>query len=112
VAESGKVLSEPDKARIWRIGLGNPDGLSEDERISFNMIMYLIVNAIDARLEYQRATLDPNAYEAQGNILDDLASQPGFQKWWELAAKTYNAEMNARVERSMQAAGSSPRPFF
>ena len=64
VAESGKVLSEPDKARIWRVGLSDPDALSEDEQISFNMIMYLIVNAIDARFEYQRATLDPNAYES------------------------------------------------
>lgn len=112
VAESHKILAEPDKARLWRIGLGDPDALSDDERISFNSILFLVVNAMDARFEYQRATFDPNAYEPQRSALDELASQPGFQRWWKIAAPFYNTNMNARVERSIRNASSDPSPFY
>jgi len=112
VAEAGKILSDPEKARLWRVGLDDPDALSEDERASFFFILYLVVNAVDARLEYRRATRDSGGYETQGNVLDALARRPGFQRWWEFAAQNYNAEMNARVEQSMRAEGPDPDPHF
>lgn len=111
-AEAGAILSDPVNARLWRIGLSDPDALSEDERIGFSYMLVLVVNSIDARLEYERATGDPKAYKTQGNIMDTLASQPGFQRWWESWAHAYNAEMNAFVERSMRENGASMRPFF
>jgi len=110
-AEAHRILADPGNARLWRIGMSDPDALSDDERISFNSVMYLIVNSVDARFEYRRPTRDPDAYEPQGSILDDLASQPGFRRWWEIASHNYNAEMNARVERSM-GASSDPRTLF
>ncbi len=110
VAESQRVLSDPDKAKLWRVGLSDPDALTEDERLSFFSILYLVANALDARLEYIRATRDPDPYETQGNILEYLAPQPGFQRWWKHAARTYNAEMNAYVEQHMQAEPSKAQP--
>ena len=56
LAESQRLIAEPDKARIWNAGLRDPSSLGEDELVSFYSIMFLLVNAIDAGLEYQRAT--------------------------------------------------------
>jgi len=111
-AEAAKIMADPEKARIWRVGLSDPDALTEDERGSFFNIMLLVVNSLDARLEYRRATGDLKAYESRGDLLDSLAIQPGFKLWWEMAGQSYNAEMNDRVERSMSGEGTNPRPVF
>ena len=81
VAESQRILSDPDRARLWRVGLSDPDALTEDERISFFQILYLLVNAFDARLEYSRATRDSDVYEMRGDPLEKLTREPGFQRW-------------------------------
>jgi hypothetical protein len=110
VVEPHRILSDPDRSRIWRVGLDEPDALSDDELLSFFGMLYLIVNALDARLEYRRTTRDPDPYEPRVDALERLATRPGFVRWWETAAPTYNTAMNERVEKFMRASSSEPQP--
>ncbi|HEM45747.1 MAG TPA: hypothetical protein ENO23_01755 [Alphaproteobacteria bacterium] len=72
-AEAAKLTAEPDEARVFGIGLGDADALTEDERASLHGILHILVNPIDARLEYRRVTGDPDAYEPVDDPLEALA---------------------------------------
>ena len=108
LAESQRLIAEPDKARIWNAGLRDPSSLGEDELSSFYSIMFLLVNAIDAGLEYQRVTHDKDFYRPQGDFLAVLATQPGFKQWWSFASNTFNSDLNRRVATYMLSDGSDP----
>jgi hypothetical protein len=60
-AESQKNLTDPQKAKIFREGLNDPDTLTEDERTSFFSMMYMMVNIADARLVYESTSRDHDA---------------------------------------------------
>ena len=97
-AESQKNLTDPQKAKIFREGLNDPDSLTEDERTSFFSMIYMMVNIADARLVYESTSRDHDAYKAEADPITFFGNTPGFQRWWVNAKRTYNAEMIAHVE--------------
>jgi len=101
-AESQKLLTDPTLARLWRKGLAAPDDLSEDERISFYSLLYLMINIEDARLAYESVTLDRHSYGSHTSTVDWMAGTPGFARWWSIARDTYNEEMIAHVEAKLK----------
>jgi len=106
-AESQKNLTEPHRAKIFREGLNDPDSLTEDERISFFSMMYMMVNIADARLVYERTSKDHDAYKAEADTITFFGNTPGFQRWWANAQRTYNADMIAHVESRLGSSSST-----
>ena len=106
-AESQKNLTDPQKAKIFREGLNDPDSLTEDERTSFFSMMYMMVNIADARLVYERTSRDHDAYKAEADPITFFGNTPGFQRWWVSAKRTYNAEMIAHVESRLGSSSST-----
>jgi hypothetical protein len=107
-AESQKLLTDPALARVWRQGLDDPDSLTDDERVNFYSLMFLMVNIDDARLVYQSAIRDRSPYGTEAGTVSRMAGTPGFARWWAIAKPSYNAEMVAYVEARLAERSSGP----
>jgi hypothetical protein len=105
-AESQKNLTDPEKARIFREGLSDPDSLTEDERLSFYSMMYMMMNIADARLVYESTSRDHDAYTQEADPVTFYVNTPGFQRWWANPKRTYNADMIAHVESRLASSSS------
>lgn len=103
-SEAQKILTNPDSARIWRVGLAEPEALSEDERISFYNILTLTINNVDLRKTYELANGITNAFGADTDSVTVFCGYPGFQRWWRNARKTYGPSMIDYVEASIKEA--------
>ena len=101
-AEHQKILTDPQRARIWRMALGDPDSLTDNERISSYSMVTIVVNNVEARLLYEKSHgISTNAFGAETDSVKAFGRSPGFSRWWKNARPTYGPEMIAYVEAQM-----------
>ena len=107
-AEFQKILTEPDKSRIWRIGLGDPEALTADELISFYSMVTLATNNVALRLVYEESNrISGNAFEAEADTVSLIARYPGFLRWWRVNQSVFSSKMIGYVEQHIQTAKSN-----
>ena len=87
------LITEPDLTRIWRIGLGDPGALSDDERVRFIIYCSTMFRFFEAQREQWRlqqlSTVHWNFIESQ---LRGFIAHRGVQHFWQLRRHTHSGE--------------------
>jgi len=104
----GLIVEHDDVARIFRLGLRGWEGLDEDERVRFSMIMF------GAFFHYQHlwsrhrlGQLDPEYWAGQWQVIMWYCRQPGFRSWWTRASPRLNKSFVHFIEAEALQTGAA-----
>ena len=100
VAENG------DLATIFRAGLADRDGLSDDDRVRFDMLLGNMVGSIASSITDQIALdiLDDDLISDHSSTLRLLLSSPGGSEWWSIYEDQYPPAFQRLVSEQQLAA--------
>lgn len=104
-----QITGSADFARIYRVGLGGLEALSEDDRVRFIVFMTGAFRFFEAsRLQWRHKQLDNEHWQNVEAMLKDMASRPGIDQFWRIRRHMHSAEFAAwyqALPRSTAAAG-------
>ena len=87
IVENGEV------ARLWRLGLLDIKGLTDDERVRFVAFLSGLFRFWESsRLQWRHGQLDNEHWENVAQQAIDFASQPGVKHFWEIRRHWHSAE--------------------
>jgi hypothetical protein len=93
------VISQADFARVWRIGLADPNALNDDERLRFIVYCSTMFRLFEAqRLQWQLkqlSTVHWNFIDAQ---LRGFIGHPGIKMFWKLRRQTHSDDFAEWVD--------------
>jgi hypothetical protein len=96
------VASDSDTANFYERGLSDSCDLSRAERIRFSQLLtQFFFSAGQVYDAYREGSLDPEAWEAQKEILCWYLKQPGVKRWWSNSRSTVPASFADFVEGEM-----------
>jgi hypothetical protein len=107
VESFARILAEnPDAARIWRIGLGDPDALEPDEFIRFSYLLTLVFqHAENVFIQRSHEMVDGATWATLDENMGRYAKQPGVRRWWAFAHVSFHPDFRRAVERRIREAG-------
>jgi|ERR1700741_302399 len=87
------IVANAEMAHIWRLGLADLDGRTEDERVRFFAFASALFRFYEAsRIQWLRGQLDTEHWHTIEQQVISLASQPGIKAWWRLRCRWHSAE--------------------
>ena len=93
------VIEDGDVARLWRLGLGNIDSLTEDERVRFVILVSGLFRFYEAaRLQWRYGQLHSEHWQNIETSVRDLASQPGIKAYWTIRRHWSSGEFRSWYE--------------
>lgn len=96
---ANQISGSADFARIWRLGLGGVETLSEDERVRFIVHANAIFRFFEAsRLQWRHRQLDNEHWQNIEAFLKDYASQPGIAQFWATRRHMHSSEFRTWYE--------------
>ena len=97
--------SNADAARIWRIGLTDPDALEPDEFIRFSNLLTLVFQHTEnVFIQRRHDMVDGPTWEALDANMGRDAKQVGVRRWWGFAHVSFHPDFRNAVERHMREA--------
>jgi hypothetical protein len=97
-----QLAGDRELARIYRLGLSGYGGLEPDELVQFSSLLLQMTN------DWQRAYLfaetgdvDARNMESNQRIRRDVASTPGYKKWFETRGHWLTDEFREVMTREM-----------
>jgi hypothetical protein len=86
------VAQDPDSRSVYRRGLEDYRGLTEDEKFHFQMVATVSLNPIQMALHLGREdALSQEASDEAIATVDYLLAYPGFLDWWSEVGQAYPA---------------------
>ena len=96
---ANQISGSADVARIWRLGLGGVEALSEDERVRFYTHANALFRFIEAsRLQWRHKQLDNVHWQNIEAFLKDYASQRGIAQFWAVRRHMHSTEFRTWYE--------------
>ena len=93
------IAESADLARIWRLGLGGLEHLSEDELVRFILCANGLFRFFEAsRLQWRHKQLDNEHWQNVEAFIRDLANQPGIAQFWAARRHTHSTEFTTWYE--------------
>ena len=104
LAEAAAILAlNEDLARIYRIGISRPDGLSEDDFYRFAMYSISQFRRYENLFfQYRSGLVDDEFWDGQGNNILWFFHRPGTQAWWKDKRLTYTISFREYLENSKE----------
>ena len=101
-ATSTHFLSDPELARIVRVGSVGSERLSEDELARFHAFLVIAFRRFDSIfLHYRQGTLPEDAWQAYWHSYQEILANPGVQTWWKRNSRNYTEALRERVAREI-----------
>ena len=100
IAEFYTLLTNPETARIWRLGLQNPLILEENDAVSFHALLSVLFSHFETA--FHRRLL-PHIHDIESDPAREVAIRgltrtPGFEPWWSVYRHVYSREFRQYVE--------------
>ena len=77
------LASDPNIARIYRLGNSGLSTLSEDELVSYSFIGVMYMRVFETLYyQYQSGIVEQELYTTEENTLKWVFSNPGYREWW------------------------------
>jgi len=96
------VVECPDVARIYSVGLADPDELDEIERVRFRVFMLDLMQAFQVQFAQLGASgLGLSEWQATRRTMSRVLSQPGGQKFWQDHCSEFPPDFVQEVRRLM-----------
>jgi hypothetical protein len=90
------IIDNADFARIWSIGLTDPDALAEDEWTRFVAYASALFRLYESsRVQWLNGRLDEEHWHTIERQATDFGHLPGLKLAWDLRADWYSAEFRA-----------------
>lgn len=106
--ESGNKSREllflyPDLTRIFIRGQRDPDSLSADDRLRFEMLLRNLFSSIQgAYIRQLSVQHDPLAFKGSEKVIDELLNQPGTREWLKRAEPDWRPEFKAMISERLK----------
>ena len=104
------IIDNGDFARLWSIGLTEPEKLQEDEWVRFVAYASALFRLYESsRVQWLNGRLDDEHWHTIERQAVDFGHLPGLQRAWGLRAHWYSPEFRAWFDGLAPA--SVPRPY-
>jgi len=110
------LAQDPEFYRVWREGTQNSDGISDDDRERFGMLLYSQMYRYHLML--QAKSVEPLEYKRAVLQIKRLAQVPSFRVWWSRQRRYFefdpdfcrvvDEQIRATVQDRHQAGEDSP----
>ena len=98
-----RIIDSDDVARIYRIGLSEPEKLSDDERIRFGMLLTHLCRASDAQYhQYLSNALPKELWDSTLAAVTNVFRKPGGLLWWDKFGTTFSEPFFKTIERELE----------
>jgi hypothetical protein len=94
------VGTDPNAARIFRLGLEGLENLNEDEQFSFSFLMLGYMRVFET-LFYQRdiGAAEEQLYKSEHNSLNWVYGFPGGRDWWQSNVISFSPEFREHIDQ-------------
>ena len=94
------LLTNPDIARIWRLGLQNSTSLEDNEAVSFHALLSVLFNHFETAFHRRllRRIHDAEGDPSRETAIRGLTPAPGVEPWWAFYGPVYSREFRQHVE--------------
>ena len=106
---SRTIGADPELTRIMRIGMEQPDGLSDNEYSQFEMLVVSATrNFENIHFQYISGGISEAVWKGWSIRIVGFFSQPGLKSWWEHHKTAYSDDFNEFVETGRKTASDGP----
>ena len=96
----GLPAQNPQLARVVRLGLADPDGLTEDEYQQLRYWLFLLLRVHeDMFVQHKAGVIDDETWIARSSSVRTIFSTPGGRRVW-TASDAYRADFQAWMDSS------------
>jgi hypothetical protein len=111
------IIESGDFARVWRLGLDDIEGLTDDERVRFFAFAGGTLRFFEgARVQWRHGQLDKEHWHNVERTAIDFAATSGFKSYWAARHHWLSPEFQAWYESLSQVGANSlygrPRSLF
>jgi hypothetical protein len=97
------LASDPNVARIYRLGNTGLSALSEDELVSFSFIGIMYMRIFETLYyQYQSGIVEEELYSTEENTLRWVFSNPGFREWWQANPISFSPQYRDYIAQLIQ----------
>jgi hypothetical protein len=105
------LVQDADVNRIWWAGIADPNALSESDRLRFNSIVALQVNAAQqAHTQFLEGAITQQNWSGQQEFVRWLAIQPGFIAYWEDWSSMHDPDFAKQVAEATRQSTLASNP--
>lgn len=110
LAEMAAIIgSDKELARIFRIGMGNPESLTEDEFTQFGYLGISLFRRFEnVFFQYQSGMIDEDFWVGHRDNILWFFHRPGMQVWWKDRKFAFSKRLREFLDSSTQSEIVSP----
>ncbi|MGR8950429.1 MAG: hypothetical protein ACU84Q_20490 [Gammaproteobacteria bacterium] len=98
-----RIIDSDDVARIYRIGLSDPEKLNDDERLRFGMLLTHLCRASDAQYhQYLSNALPAELWSSTLSSVTDVFRKPGGLVWWNKFGSTFSKPFSKEIDLELE----------
>jgi hypothetical protein len=103
------VIDDGDFARIWRVGLGEPKKLTEDEWVRFVAYANALFRLYEiSRVQWTNGRLDEEHWRTVEQQVAEFWPMPGLQGAWKARGHGFSTEFREWFENYVPKTGTPP----
>src|SRR3990170_3992872 len=107
---AGIIGSDKELARIFRIGMVEPDALTEDEFTQFGYLGISLFRRFEnVFFQYQSGMIDEDFWVGHRDNILWFFHRPGFQAWWKDRKYAFSQRFREFLDRSTANEIASPQ---
>ena len=92
------MASDPNLARIWRLGTLDLSALSEDEQISFGFMNVMVMRVYETLYyQYRAGTIEEQLYLGEEKTIKWAVTNRGFREWWLANPISFGSEFRDHI---------------
>jgi len=99
-------VQDRDLARVIRVGMTDPDELTEDEFSQFRMWLFLVLRVHeDMFVQHKAGVIDDETWLARAVTARAMFATPGTRRVWEASSNAYRADFRAWMDSCLDREG-------
>lgn len=99
---SATIASNPQTARLFRIGLSDFESLEADEIIQlFNILNFNFRHLESAYVQFRQGTRNEESWLSWRTDIDEYARSAAVHHWWRLRRRAYEAGFRELVDSAL-----------
>jgi hypothetical protein len=97
---SGRIVDDPEVARIWWAGCEDRSSLSALDLQRYDAMMSIVFSAWDQEYDFsQDKVMSERVWKRRRHSIVDTMRQPGVQQWWRAwAPRQYETEFREYID--------------
>jgi hypothetical protein len=95
---------DSERSEVWKRGLESPETLDADRAAVFDALARGVLLLYESLFQQSRwGAPDPEMWAARrGELLEDILTRPGIQKYWEENSHAYASSFRAFVDETLK----------